>query len=535
MRAVAIATIAMALLSAGAAGSTATLSGRVVDGTTHRPVRGAVVSLFYMGKRIGTVSGADGGFLLTGLPVGVFRLTATKSGYFDGAYGRRRLGSEEEPIELADGGTVANIELLVWAEAMISGAVIDEIGEPVAGVRVVAMPRDGDWSLGSHPFAVTDATGRYSIGKLKAGSYVVGTTVFYVFERDLALPGLTGPGQVTVSGALVPPFVMIGGKRNVYTGALYPDTDSTSMASVVGLAAGEEHSAVDLRLPLRSSVRVSGQVSSVTPAAPNQGLVVFWNDVVRLVAPIASDGSFSLAAVPAGRYAIDLASGSSTRAAGSVVVGEQDLSNIAVNAQHHATVSGLIQAPSRLPSGLQVVLTTPGTTRSVSGQITDGRFTFSDVAPGRYVARLGSGFDWTTESVELAGRDLSDTSFDVDGDVDGLVIHATNQPARVSGKVRLGNGAIAHGAAVVIFPVDTSQWGSAVPFKPIHFQRVRPNNGDYVIAPLPEGDYFIAAVDDALLESWPQRALLSAMAGTAERLRLARGDAAIRNLVMKDR
>jgi hypothetical protein len=142
--------------------------------------------------------------------------------------------------------------------------------------------------------------------------------------------------------------------------------------------------------------------------------------------------------------------------------------------------------------------------------------------------------DWTTESIELAGRDVSDTSFDVDGDLEGLVIHATNQPARVSGTVRLSNGSVAHGAAVVIFPSDANQW-VGVQAKPIHFHRVRPRNGDYEISGLPAGDYFIGAVDDALLETWAQRALLSTLAAGAERLRLARGDAVIRNLVMRDR
>jgi hypothetical protein len=533
MRAVAIATVVLALLSVGAAGSTATISGRVIDGASHRPVRGAVVSFLYMGKRIGAVSGPDGGFLLTGLPATVSRLTATKSGYFEGAYGRRRPGTEDEPIELADGASVSGIEILMWAEAMISGAVTDEVGDPVAGVRVIAMPRDGDWNLGSNPFAVTDATGRYSIGKLKPGAYIVGTTVFYVFGADVALPGLAGPGQVTVSGALVPPFVMAGGRRNVYIGALHPDAESTSTASVVALTSGEEHSGADLRLPLRSSVRVSGHVSSAAAAVANPALAVFWNDVVRLVAPIAADGSFSFASVPAGRYAVDVSGSLVTRAAGPVVVGDQDLSNLAVTVPRDVTVSGFILAPGRVPSGLRVLLTRAGAA-ALSATAIDGRFTLSNVTPGRYVVQLGADMDWTTESIELAGRDVSDTSFDVDGDLEGLVIHATNQPARVSGTVRLSNGSVAHGAAVVIFPSDANQW-VGVQAKPIHFHRVRPRNGDYEISGLPAGDYFIGAVDDALLETWAQRALLSTLAAGAERLRLARGDAVIRNLVIRDR
>jgi hypothetical protein len=340
---------------------------------------------------------------------------------------------------------------------------------------------------------------------------------------------------VTVTGALVPPFVMVGGRRHVYTGGLYPEADSTSTASVITLSSGEEHAEVDLRLPLRSSVRVSGQVSSASTTVTNPGLVVLWNDMVRLVAPIATDGAFSLGAVPAGRYAIDISGGLTTRAAGTVVVGDQDLSNLPVTVARDATVSGLLQASGRPPSGLVVQLTAPASARSVTAKAVDGRFTFANVAPGRYIARLAPDMDWTTESVDLAGRDVSDTLFDVDGDLDGLVIQATNQPARVSGKVQLGNGSTAHGAAVVIFPSDASRWVTAIPSKPIHFQRVRPKNGDYVISGLPAGDYFIAAVDDALLESWPQRVLLSTLAAGAERLRLARADAVIRNLVMRDR
>jgi hypothetical protein len=535
-RSLSLITALLALLLPGTAAAPASLGGRVVAGATRQPVRGAVVSLLASGTRSGVVTGADGSFLLTGLAAGNWRLIATKSGYFEGALGRRRPGAEDEKIDIADGASLSRIEILMWPEAMISGAVVDEVGEPVAGVRVQAMPTGGDWTAGTQLFGLTDATGRYAIGKLKPGNYVVGTTLYYVFDPDVALPGLTGPGHVTVSGALVPPFVMAGATRQIYTGALFPDAESTSTASVVALSSGEDRTAVDLRLPLRASVRVSGRLTNMIAAIAEPALVVLSNDAVRLVATASADGSFSLGSVPPGQYVVDIATGkTSARATTSVVVGGQDLSDVSVTIPRDATVSGVILSSGQVPSAVSISLTAVGTSKLFAAQASDGRFAIKGVPPGRYVLRFENGGGWIPESVNVSGRDITDTLLDVDGDFDGLMIRATSQPAIVTGKVRLPDGAIAHGATVVVFPSDPGQWKDPVASPAVHFRRDRVTGGDYVIGPVPAGEYVIAAVDDALLENWPQRDLLSRLAASAERLRLAGGDKLVRDLVLRDR
>jgi hypothetical protein len=290
-----------------------------------------------------------------------------------------------------------------------------------------------------------------------------------------------------------------------------------------------------LSLPLRPTVRVSGQVLGPAPLA-GPVLAVLSNDAVRFVSYATADGAFSFAAVAAGRYRLEVLSGSSsTRATDLVTVGDQEVSGIVVTSRRKATVSGLVEAADRLPSVLSIQLAQPSGTKTAVTDAIAGRFAFADVEPGAYLLRVWPGPGWRTESVDLAGRDITDVSFDVDDDVEGLVIHATDQPAELSGKVRQSDGAVAHNAAVVVFPSNPGQWNAVTPSKAIHFQRVRPKNGDYAITDLPAGDYLIAAVDDVLLDDWPRKALLSTLSSTATRLRLARGDKLVRDLVMRDR
>src|SRR3954452_22729461 len=79
---------------------TGVTSGRVVDGVSGKPVSAAIVTIAGAGMTVmsgGTadrprvLTGADGRFVFRDLPLpGTFTVSANKSGYADGASGRRR-------------------------------------------------------------------------------------------------------------------------------------------------------------------------------------------------------------------------------------------------------------------------------------------------------------------------------------------------------------------------------------------------------------------------------------------------------------
>ncbi len=99
-------------------------------------------------------TGADGRFVLAGLGDGSHRLLALSDDFPTGrATVVVRDGSDPEPLlfELQSAGSVA-------------GQIVDEMGRPVAGARVVA---SGSLRLGNE--AISDASGHYQITRLGAG------------------------------------------------------------------------------------------------------------------------------------------------------------------------------------------------------------------------------------------------------------------------------------------------------------------------------------------------------------------------------
>jgi hypothetical protein len=69
----------------------------------------------------------------------------------------------------------------------------------------------------------------------------------------------------------------------------------------------------------------------------------------------------------------------------------------------------------------------------------------------------------------------------------------------------------------------------------MQFKRVRPSRGAFTIDRLPPGDYWLAAVDDALLTDWPRPGMLSHLRGAATRVTINGGERLTFGLVMRER
>lgn len=90
---------------------TGTIIGRVVDGTTQQPIAGATVVL--VGMQRGTLTQADGAFLITGVPVGVHRVRAALIGY----------AAQQQTVEVSAGAT-ATAQFALQPEAVLLEEVV---------------------------------------------------------------------------------------------------------------------------------------------------------------------------------------------------------------------------------------------------------------------------------------------------------------------------------------------------------------------------------------------------------------------------
>jgi len=213
---------------------TALIVGQVVDGSTGRPVAGAIVSLNGSasvtpptGQGAGTapnhgttgtglgagtgsagISGAggqsrtitvngqtinvsgmnqqvpvqrvmtdgDGRFMFHDLPKGTFNLNASATGYTGGGYGQRKPNGPSRSLDLDNGQRFPDATLRIWKLGAITGTVVDEFGDPLVNVNVRVLRRtivNGQRRLTPGNSAQTDDRGIYRFGTLTPGDYVV--------------------------------------------------------------------------------------------------------------------------------------------------------------------------------------------------------------------------------------------------------------------------------------------------------------------------------------------------------------------------
>ena len=327
---------------------TAAISGTVTDGVTKQPIADAVVELAQRTdlrwdslQRVFT--DARGRYVFAGLPGSdAYVVSAKKPGYFSNASGAAGNYAAAAPISLADGQWFSTANVTLWPPASISGRVTDESGEPLIGVfvRLLAQVRIGAttrWAAGV--LAMTDDRGVYRVGNLPAGRYAVmvpsvQSSVFasaslpeLLNTRAQALQSFANEGgtieidpivqidpataRVVMKGYPVPPPPLDG--RSLTYPISFAGGKRIDEATMVGVEAGENRTAVDIRLEPIAAVRISGVVDGPPDARAN----VFIRLMARGLEDLGwggeasttlsgPDGSFVFANVPAGNYVLDV-------------------------------------------------------------------------------------------------------------------------------------------------------------------------------------------------------------------------------------
>ena len=310
------------------------ISGMVIDGVTKQPIADAIV-------RIGWPTRADypesseystsqftdtkGRFFFTGLPARPgYAVNATKSGYFDNAFGSPDVEGAGYPvIALADGEWMSSANITLWPPASISGVVTDERGEPLIDVfvRVLSQVRVGAadrWAVGSP--VLTDDRGMYRVSLLYPGTYTVMVPSVQVSAPATAtvvvdpMVDVDSATRLVVKGYPVPPPPVAG---RAFT---YPITFAggtlLAQATLVALKAGEDRIGVDIRLEPVPASRVSGVVAGPPDVRVNLALRLLADglDNLGLGSEAATtltgpDGTFVFANVPAGQYTVEAPTG----------------------------------------------------------------------------------------------------------------------------------------------------------------------------------------------------------------------------------
>ncbi len=564
----------------------AVISGRVVDASTGHPVRGATVKVTGVrGYTPGFFTGSDGRFQFSDAPAGQLEINATKIGFHPGSFGQRRPGGDGTGLDVVAGRTITNLEIRVWPMSRISGRVVDELNQPLAGVTVSCAPAaemsDDAWPRGT-ALAVTDNAGLYVFEKLLAGEYIVGVSLEYKSDPDgvfYARPQRPLPTGSTVPvlrlttdttptassrrpnhtlfliGARLPPEIERGGQLYGYTSAYFPATPLWSQAAPIGVGPGDERAEINLTLPLRPAFEVSGVVLGAEDAAAGTQLTLAGPQEISTHA--LPDGSFVFPVVPSGTYELRALVDSSAShlphnplspanrrwARQTVIVGNGPVEKLAITLRPGVVLQGRLDFDATPLPAAEAIVDTQGTVLgaglvATSGSLkisANGTFSSSPLMPGRYTIRVSNLPDgWIHGSVDVRGRDHSDVPFDASTDVGDIVLRLFRRPAVVAGTVRVEGAAGALPPTVVmLWPADRSAWGASEwALKTI---KVKVSVGRYEATNLAPGDYLIRAVDDAELVGWPAAHVIERLASGAELITLAGGTRVERALTVRTR
>ena len=562
---------------------TGLIVGQVVDGETGRAVAGAIVTMNDSGvvgegpfPRI--LTGNDGRFVYRGLRRGSYSISATKPGYVGGAVGRMRPTGPAVPLQLGDGERTADAIIRLWKHASISGAVVDEAGERLVGVRVQAYRRSvisGRRRYVPSASALTDDRGIYRISGLVPGDYIAGAvarhTAVPLSMNDMGFgasfpvnagstpPLPSGPvmpvrdaGVVLGNGVPTPPPVE-NGRLAIYPPIFHPNAPTAAAATIIALAPGAEYVSADLQLKPVTAVSVSGHVigpDGPVTATPLRLLAADTMEVSfdgnSMTATTDRAGRFTFPAVTSGHYNLRLQSGTpSNRTANTagliwtdlpISIGNENIENLVVEAQPGVRIAGRIEFQGRLagplPSirgSLVIEASDPYATSlgarpvlfSDSGSA--GEFVSPPLPGGSYYVRIqNSPSGWMFKSATVDGRDIADTPVTVSADLLNVVVTFTDQWSGLRGIVQNRQG-VDPAAAVLIFPTDTDTWGSGGT-NPRRVRLLRPNrSGEYSVN-LPPGDYYVIAVPEAQAADWQDPEFMHAASRAASRVDIVEGE-----------
>jgi hypothetical protein len=468
------------------------------------------------------------------------------------------------PIELEAGEKrVETVRL--WPGASIAGIVLNELNEPMPGVRVQAWRKWSGASASSEHRGFdsppTDSSGRYRISGLPPDEYIVEVQVGHLTapENPTSSPGPFDHLPPTAFGSIglqparavqyFPPDLAHPVRPDgvyTYETTFFPNATSRDQAVALTLALAEQRPGIDFQLRAVRPAHVEGRVirardepfgndASVSLRRPG----VLSDEFADASATLNADGTFALRDVPPGPYVLEVRRFFSvcdfcgdddgvTRV--SIQVPSEGIDGLDVPLSEGLTVRGRLvtSGTSAYPRPVSVVLSpidSPTSMRSILQSTRGSNFVIPRVSPGRYLLRGGANLQmagWFVESITLDGQDATGP-IEIASDSNGLVVTVTDRPSPVAGEVLGEFGKPAVDATVVAFPADRRLW-SGQPLAS-RFAAARVQHAKYRFDHLLPGDYLVVVVDERQMDDWPTPGFLNTLARRAVPLRVESGRA----------
>ena len=422
-----------------------TIAGMVVDAGNNSPIRRAVVTLSTVEARPqDAVAWTDGNgrFAFGYLPPGRYELRVSKSGYQNAIYGADSPRRPPGTISLAAGETRGDLVFRIQLITTITGTVVDDHGDPLQGVSVLAM-RQG-WQRRKHtlipgPSSNSDASGHYHLTGLGPGAYAI--VASQDFRRALSLDSEAVAGQ--------PQRVYCFGRQ------YYPGTDRPASATLISVEAGHEYANIDFQLTAHPCLAVRGKAIPPSGVSPEQVTVNASSTDTGLrganfgAGAPRPDFAFQFDRLEPGEYRLVAqanSSGKLYRGAQTVEV-SADIADLSIPLQPSVDLAGSItvegpDAAKYLPTSVSLV---SGDGALLNGRPPsalvnrDGTFKIADVPPGLWDINPGRvPPDGYIKSMHLGDQDVLTEDMVIEPTTQAeLKIVLSTRAARVQGEVSL--------------------------------------------------------------------------------------------------
>jgi Carboxypeptidase regulatory-like domain len=399
------------------------IAGTVIKEPGSQPLKKVLVQVVAENQKEGgdytASTDADGHFHIENVAPGRYRIFIEKTG-FVGVNGHG-LKSDVNVFTVQAGQAMEDLLFRMVPTAVISGRITDEDGDPMSGVRVIALKKKpGKSTRESVGTEATNDLGEYRVAGLFPGQYwIVAMPPVDFRDYEKQEKSLTSEGQPDTR----------------YVNTYYPGTYDAMQASAVTLKAGDEMPVNFTLVPART-YRVRGIITGVTAAQkPSVELFSKAGDSYRANAnEVGPDGQFEVRGVAPGSYVVRASTPTESQsftARQDVSVVAADVEGVKLTPQSSFTLSGHLRIEGSAAADLtqysanlrQAELPEdPGFFMSQEFFGTNapvdrlGNFEWKNVNPGNYIVQVygGDGQGFFLKSVKLGGRDIA-TGFTAGG------------------------------------------------------------------------------------------------------------------------
>jgi uncharacterized GH25 family protein len=407
---------------------------------------------------------------------------------------------------------------------VISGAIVDQAGEPLEGVHVRALRvrRDGGSAVAGDIGLdrVTDDRGRYRLFGLPPGKYYV------MASTDAEASGLDRA------------------QGNAFTKVYFPGTPSFESAQALQVDESLDTSGINLTFGPSRSVRVTGVAldASGQPLVGQVRLVMAQNAALVTPEPLVErvdwDGKFEIGRVPPGSFVVQAVGTNPGHrdefGAVHLTVEDRDPAPLVITTSVGATLEGrFIVEGVRRPALRTLSIhaspndldRAPAEGRGPDGLAVfdEGRFTLSGLRGSMRLVPGDLPSGWYLKSLTIGGIDATETPFDF-----GFSEHAFTDAeillsplgGTISGAVTQTARTRASSFVALAFSTTRDRWFTGS-------QYVRQGsggaNGSFDLVGLPPGDYFVIALERLDATDWQTADVLESLAQSATRVTVAEG------------